>query len=152
MNLEKISFCNTDEDIKNMSVDLLLSMLFYYIGQFEKSYFYMNEFLKQKPVSEYLYFYACKDYISLRAKAKDSAMINTYMEIFYGKGLAIEVGEDLKNPHDVFSSYNLQSFFDCKECEINDFKYVKFCKMLKAIREKIKQKNISQIYLSSIFE
>ena len=57
-----------------MSIDLLLSMLFYYNSQFEKSYVYMNEFLKHKPVTEYLYFYACKDYISFRANTKDISM------------------------------------------------------------------------------
>lgn len=152
LNLEKISFYNTDEEIKNMSLDLLLSMLFYYIGQFEKSYFYMNEFLKEKPASKYLYFYACKDYISLRANAKDPSMISKYMELFYSKELAREVVEDMKNPHDVFNSYNLQSFFDCKECDITKFKYLEFHKILNVIRKKIKRKNISQINLSSVFE
>jgi ribosomal protein S12 methylthiotransferase accessory factor len=151
LNIGKLSFDNTDEDIKNISIDLLLSMLFYYIGQFDKSYIYINEFLKQKPVSEYLYFYACKDYISFRAKTKDLSMINTYLELFYGKELAIEVEEDMKNPHDVFKSYNIQSYFDCRECEIKNFKYINVYKILLTIRKKMMQNNISQINLSSIF-
>lgn len=151
LNLGKISFDNTDEDIKNMSIDLLLSMLFYYTGQFEKSYVYINEFLTLKSVSEYLYFYACKDYISFRAKTKDLSKINTYIELFYGKELAREVEEDMKNPHDVFKSYNLQSYFDSRECEIKKFKYINSYKILMAIRKKMMRNNISQINLSSIF-
>lgn len=152
LSLEKLSICSTDEELKNMSIDLLLSMLFYYNSQFEKSYVYMNEFLKHKPVTEYLYFYACKDYISFRANTKDISMINTYMELFYGKKLAVEVVDDMKNPHDVFNSYNLQSFFDSRECEIKNFKYVNFYKILKKIREKFMENNISQKHLSSFFE
>lgn len=79
-------------------------------------------------------------------------MINTYIEFFYGKELAREVEEDMENPHDVFKSYNIQSYFDCRECEMKNFKYINSYKILMAIRKKMMQNKISQINLSHIFD
>jgi ribosomal protein S12 methylthiotransferase accessory factor len=152
VSFEKICFNNVDKDIKNISIDLLLSMIFYRLRNIDKSYYYMNLFLKQKPSQDFLYFYACKDYLALQRQKENSTRTISYLEKIYGIDLTQEIIEDMKDPRNIFKSYNLQSFFDCENCNIEDFPYVKFAPILKRIRNMQTNFNLSQSVLSKVFK
>jgi ribosomal protein S12 methylthiotransferase accessory factor len=152
ISFENICFNNVDKDIKNISIDLLLSMIFYRLRNIDKSYYYMNLFLKQKPAQDFLYFYACKDYIALQRQKEKSTRTIPYLEKIYGIYLTQEIIEDMKDPRNIFKSYNLQSFFDCENCNIEDFSYVKFAPILKKMKDMQTNFNLSQLVLSKVFK
>jgi hypothetical protein len=73
------------------------------------------------------------------------------MSKIYGIALANEVIEDMFDSDNIFKEYNLQWYFDCKNCNIEEFKYYRVAKILKKIENKHKTKPIDQMNLSKIF-
>ncbi len=139
------------EAMTHMSIDLFLCMLCYKMGDNEKSYLYLDNYLKDKDAVNYLYYFGCKDYLSLLLKNRCLLEIQSFLSLFYGKDLSDEIIEDMSNPNDVFKSYNFGSFFSCKTADISNFGYYKMAPILKTI-EAIKINNpINQMNLSSLF-
>jgi len=144
-------FFNTDKDATDLTIDLFLSMSYYKLMNIDKAYYYLNKYLSNKDVKEYIYFFACKDYFSLLKHKKNENEIYSYMSKIYGIELSKEVIEDLKYPENIFKSYNFKSFFDCKDCDINKFDYYNIATILKNIENKYKKNTIDQMNLSKIF-
>lgn len=151
INLNNEFLYNTDEDATDLTIDLLLSMANYKLGNVEKAYLYLKKYLKNKDVQDYLYFYACKDYLSLLKNGKNTHEIQSYMSKIYSTELANEVIKDLQDPNNIFQSYRLYSFFECKKCNVKKFKYYKIASILKNIEHKHKIHPIEQMNLSKIF-
>ncbi len=151
INFEEEFFYNTDNDATDLTIDLFLSMANYKLGNINKSYLNIKNYLKGKDVQDYLYFYACKDYLSLLNNNKDITEIQSYMTKFYHRELAIEVTKDMKDPQNIFKAYNLQSYFNCKNCNIKEFEFFKVASILKNIEKKHKKHPIEQISLSKLF-
>lgn len=151
INFEEYFFYNTDKEATDLSIDLFLNMAFYKLGNIDKAYFYLMKYLQDKDIQDYLYFYACKDYLALLKNAINEKEIQSYMLKIYGIALANEVIEDMFDSDNIFNEYNLQWYFDCKNCNIEDFKYYRVAKILKKIENKHKTKPIDQMNLSKIF-
>ena len=151
INFEKIFSYNTDKEAIDLTIDLFLSMANYKLGNIDKAYLYLKNYLKYKDVQDYLYFYACKDYLALSKNGKNKNETQSYMTKIYGIGLTREVIEDMQDANSIFKSYNLQSYFECKNCNIEEFKYFKIASILKNIENKHKSQPIDQMNLSKIF-
>ncbi|NVO12100.1 MAG: YcaO-like family protein [Bacteroidales bacterium] len=151
INLKEILLYNTDKEATDLTIDIFLSMANYKIGNIDKAYLYLKNYLKDKEVQDYLYFYACKDYLALLKNRRNENEIQSYMTKIYGIELTEEVLEDMQDPNTIFKSYNLQLYFDCKNCEIKEFEYFKIASILKNIENKHKTQPIEQMSLSKIF-
>jgi ribosomal protein S12 methylthiotransferase accessory factor len=151
IDFEKLFFYNTDKEATGLTIDLFLSMASYKLGKIDKAYSYLKNYLNDKDLQDYLYFYGCKDYFALLKNGKNSYEIQSYMTKIYGSDLATEVIEDLQDANNIFKSYNLQSYFECNNCDINEFKYFKVADILKNIENKHKAQTIDQMNLSKIF-
>ena len=151
INFEEYFLNNTDEDATDLSIDLFLSMVNYKSGNIDKAYLYLTRYLQNKDVQDYLYFYACKDYLALLKNGENEKEIQSYMSKIYSNALANEVIEDMFDADNIFKEYNLQWYFDCRNCEIEEYKYYNVVKILKNIEKKHKAKPIDQMNLSKIF-
>jgi ribosomal protein S12 methylthiotransferase accessory factor len=151
INFKEYFFYNTDKEATDLSIDLFLNMAFYKLGNIDKAYFYLMKYLQDKDVQDYLYFYACKDYLALLKNGINEKEVQSYMSKIYGIALANEVIEDMFDSDNIFKEYNLQWYFDCKNCNIEEFKYYRVAKILKKIENKHKTKPIDQMNLSKIF-
>jgi len=151
INFEEYFLNNTDEDATDLTIDLFLSMVNYKLGNIDKAYLYLTRYLQNKDVQDYLYFYACKDYLALLKNGENEKEIQSYMSKIYGNALANEVIEDMFDADNIFKEYNLQWYFDCRNCEIEEYRYYNVVKILKNIEKKHKTKPIDQMNLSKIF-
>jgi ribosomal protein S12 methylthiotransferase accessory factor len=150
INFEEIFIYNVDDDATDLTIDLFLCLANYKLGNIDNAYLYLKNYLKDKDVQGYLYFYACKDYFALLKNGRNKNEIQSYMDKIYGLELTSEVLEDMHDPNNIFKAYNLQFYFDCKNCDIKDFKYFKVASILKSIETKHKAKPIDQMDLSKI--
>ncbi|WP_418500649.1 YcaO-like family protein [Culturomica massiliensis] len=151
INLENIFYCNTDLDAKDLTIDLFLSMANYKLGNIHNAHLYMDNYLENKDIQDYLYFYACKDYLALLKNGKNDYEIQSYMVKIYGLELSAEVIGDMKDADNIFKSYNLQSYFNSNDCDVKEFKYYEVATLLKNIENKHKLQPIDQMRLSTIF-
>jgi len=152
MNLGRTCFYSTEEEIGNLPPDLLLCMLFYRVGDLRKAYRYIKGFLEGKSHDEFLYYHACKDYISMSLSNVTCGRIRGYLRSIYGQGLARDVISDMENPKDVFKSYEFHSYFDSSDCDITKCDYIKIAPILKKLREIQLQSSVSQQSLRCIFD
>jgi len=151
INFEKIFSYNTDKEASDLTIDMFLSMANYKLGNIDKAYSHLKNYLKDKNVQDYLYFYACKDYLALLNNGKNKNEIQSYMTKIYDIELAREVLEDMQDANNIFKSYNLQSYFESKNCNIEEFTYFKVASILKNIENKHKSQPVDQMNLSQIF-
>jgi ribosomal protein S12 methylthiotransferase accessory factor len=151
INFREVFFYNTDKEATDLTIDLFLNMANYKIGNIDKAYFYLNNYLKDKDIEDYLYFFACKDYLALLKNGRNYYEIQSYMTKIYSIEMANEVIEDMQDANNIFKSYNLQWYFDSKKCNINEFEYFKVASILKNIENKHKTQPIDQMNLSKIF-
>ena len=151
VNFEKVLLFNTDCDATDLTIDLFLSMANFKLGYIDKAYFYLNKYLEDKDVKDYLYFYACKDYFSLLRNKRSESEVYSYLTKIYNLELAEEIIDDLREPQNIFKAYDLNFYFDCLECDISKFNYYKVSSILKNIELKHKTRPIDQMNLSQIF-
>ncbi len=151
LNFEKLLLHNTDIEATDLTIDLFLTLANYKLGNIDKAYLYLKHYLKDKDVQDYLYFYACKDYLALLKNGGNDNENQSYMSKIYGVDLTHEVIEDMYDADNVFKAYNLQWYFDSKNCNIEEFKYFKVASILKNIENKHKMQPIDQMNLSKIF-
>ena len=152
LNFEDLFYCNTDCDIDDITIDLLLCMAHYKMKNINEAYIYMEKFLKDKCKKEYIYFFCCKDYLALLMKKMCMKDIVSYMEKIYGINLTNEVIGDMKDPEFVFKSYDMHSYFSTKNHNISNFKYFKISNVLKNIELKQKSNLINQVDLSNYLD
>jgi hypothetical protein len=151
VNFEKVLLFNTDSDATDLTIDLFLSMANFKLGYIDKAYFYLNKYLEDKDVKDYLYFYACKDYFSLLRNKRSESEVYSYLTKIYNIELAEEIIDDLRESQNIFKAYDLNFYFDCLECDISKFNYYKVSSILKNIELKHKTRPIDQMNLSQIF-
>lgn len=82
---------------------------------------------------------------------KSKYEIYSLLSKIYTDDLTAEVIEDMNDPEDIFKSYKLQSYFDCKECTIDNFDYYSVALILKKMEEKHLSNPVDQIQLSKMF-
>ena len=144
-------FYNIDEDATDLDIDLFLSMANYKLNNVSKAYNYLKIYLENKDKSAYLYFFACKDYLALKKEEKNKNEIQSLLSKLYTNDLSTEVIEDMKDPKNIFKSYNLQSYFDCENCNLDRFDYYSIAPILKKIQEKHLLNSVDQLQLSNLF-
>lgn len=151
INFEEVFLYNIDREASDLTIDLFLNMVNYKLGNIEKAYLYLNNYLKDKEIQDYLDYYAYKYYLALLINEKSENEIQSYMIKIYGIELTKEIMEDMQDPNNIFQSYNLQLYFNCKNCDIKEFDYFKVASIFKNIENKHKTQPIDQMNLSKIF-
>lgn len=63
-NFNDLIVYHNNYDLLDLDIELLLFMLNYKIGNLEESYYYISEFLSNKDIKAYRYYYCIRDYIS----------------------------------------------------------------------------------------
>lgn len=111
-------FYNTDFDLLNLDIELLLFMIFFYIKNYEKSYHYMSIFLKDKDKKHFEYYFACLDFVKIRFLTNNKMEdVKHLLVLLYGVNLAEEVIEDL-TCNNIFCYYKFPNCFKCECCEV----------------------------------
>ncbi|WP_421920090.1 YcaO-like family protein [Marinifilum sp.] len=151
LNFENFLTHNTDADATDLTLDLFLSMANYKLSNIDKAYLHLKYYLKDKEVQDYLYFYACKDYLALLKNGESNNEIKYYLSKIYGFEVANEVIEDMFDADNIFKAYNLNWCFDSKKCIIKDFKYFKAASIFKNIETKHKTQPVDQMNLAKVF-
>lgn len=132
----------------------LLSLIYYKISDYEKSYSYLNSLIESSvdEISNNTYFYCTRDYIYMKSTGMSNQEIATSLSIVYPESLLIEVISDLDNNNDIFSYQNYSSCFNCKSCKISsECRYIDVIKIVKSIQEKHIASKIKQADLGEIF-
>lgn len=151
--LNKIIIFNINKDLNQLNLDLLLSMLAYYIGEISKSFDYLQLYLVGKNKLAYAYFYACLDYLALRLAENSNDDILSMLQKLYGYKIAIEVMNDFEHPNKIFQYYKFPNCPYCDKCEIvMDCKMKEISEINTVIKEKASMNPINQLDLRMILE
>lgn len=116
--LKRIFIYNTNTDLNNLSIELFMSMLCFYLGDKNNSLKYLNLYLIEKPVMKYKYFYACADF--LRLSIEGNPEIESLLSILYDPKLAKEIINDFSSPEDIFQYYKFPNCPNCNFCKLSD--------------------------------
>lgn len=128
-------------------------MAYYKIGNYQKSYHYICNFLKGKN-DEYKYYFAASEYILLRylKNVKDDDIKSTLITK-YGKVIANDIIEDMHSPEDIFRYYDFSRHFDWKNMDVNKNSYfLRILALDKKLKNAIVNNPIKQGDLEKIFE
>lgn len=111
---------NTDKDLIDLDIELLLFMLYYKSKQTVNAKKYLDIYLKDKDILSHSYYFAISDFIHLYyVVSNDIDVVRNILSLKYGNEEAEEVISDLKNPSDVLSYYNFPSCFNCETCKVS---------------------------------
>ena len=149
---EIIAFYNSKE-LNDLDPNLFLCMAYYKIGNYQKSYHYICNFLKGKN-DEYKYYFAASEYILLRylKNVKDDDIKSTLITK-YGKVIANDIIEDMHSPEDIFRYYDFSRHFDWKNMDVNKNSYfLRILALDKKLKNAIVNNPIKQGDLEKIFE
>lgn len=103
----------TDKDITNLEVSHLLTLLYYFIEDYEKAYSSICIFLENKNIVEYEYFFAVKDFIYLyKIKSLPANQVLSLMELKYNLEMADEIYQDMKDHYKVLDYHNFPAGFN----------------------------------------
>ena len=131
--LKNVFVHNTNEDLNELSVEMLATLLALYVNDRATAIKYLELYLVNKDKIEYQYYYACLDYLKLRGESQD------ILKQLYGIELTTEVCGDLDVPHRVLQHYSFPNCPDCNNCKLR-----KECRQhtILAISEKVKASSI----------
>lgn len=111
---------NTDLDLNILDLELLFFMLNYRVKNFKKALFYINIFLNDKSPSEYLYYYAIKDYVDLKVMGLSDEEIYLILNKIYNKDISEEIISDISDNTKIFNNYNWTNCFNCESCVLEN--------------------------------
>ena len=145
---------NRNNDLQNIDFNLFLSLSMYKLGLYDKFTFYMNEFLKNKDRTDYIYFYAAYNFVLLyQVQKQDLNSTKNILEKCYGEALTKEVISDMINPDDIFKYYKLPSYPNCSKCKLKkDCLVDDVVQICVDLRKKEIAANIDQGKLSEVFD
>lgn len=144
---------NTSDD-NRVNKYYLLSLIYYKIADYEKSYACLNSVIDSSvnEISNSTYFYCARDYIYMKSTGMSNREITSLLNIVYPENLLIEVISDLDNNNDIFRYQNYSSCFNCKSCKIStECTYIDIIRIIKKIQEKHLASEIKQDDLGNIF-
>lgn len=117
-NYTRFYLFNTDNDLLNLDLYLLLSMLYYSISDYSNSKLYIDNFLEDKDQNS-RYYFAISDYLNFyRISNFNTNETFIILSKLYGKLIAQEVIDDMRNPKAVFNDYLLPNCFQCEKCKV----------------------------------
>lgn len=125
-NLHAYFLYNTNKDLLDLDIELLMFMLFYYIDQPIKANKYLCLFLQDKSTFEYGYFYAIRDYVYYKyEKNIDANIVKNMLANIYGQETSDEVANDLSDANAIFQYHEFPNCFDCENCHVaKDCNYI----------------------------
>lgn len=111
---------NTDKDLIDLDIELLLFMLYYKNNQIFKAKKYIDIFLGDKSLSTHPYYFAISDFLFLHFEVcKDLDEVKNILSLKYGTEEAEEVISDLKNPSETLKYYDFPTCFNCESCKVS---------------------------------
>lgn len=114
--LSRMMVYNTNKDLNNLSIDFLLSLLFYFVGDIKNSLNYLDNYInEQKYVPTY--YKACSDYMRIKLDNPDINLVHILRNL-YGDTIANEVVSDLSDSKRIFQYYNLPNCPHCDNCKL----------------------------------
>lgn len=142
---------NTDLDLKEIDVNLMLSMLFYFINEYEKSKYYIDAFLEGKT-QDYLYYFVVSDFIQFRyIKNIELDDVSMILINLYGEAIVLEVISDLDDPDKIFQYHDFPTCFNCENCKVsNTCQFFDIIKIEKNINDILMCNYIEQINTSTV--
>lgn len=111
---------NTNYDLMNLDIDLLLFMIFYSIKNYTKAHYYITEFLKEKDFSLFRYYFAVADYVKfyhLHSGKLDE--VYKKLIVLYSKEIIDEILVDFSHEN-IFHYYDFPTCFNCEKCSISE--------------------------------
>lgn len=134
-NFNELNVYHNDADLLDLDLELLLCMLNYRIGNIDKAYYYISEFLKGKNFAVYKYYQCIKDYLFLILKGCNEVQIHDQLNVVYGDVID-EVIKDMANPELVFEGYDWPTCFNCDRCGIRSkCRQIDFLRIYKNIHD-----------------
>ena len=133
----------------------LLGMLFFRIGNYEKSFKYLDLYIKDEGYKlGNLGYYSCVLlYLKLKAKNFSTDNLAVILKNTYGENLSQKVIANLSNPEDCFKYFILPDCGNCSICPINkECYYDKWNEINTKIIQKIRNNPIKQEELVNIFK
>lgn len=138
-NFNELIVYHNDTDLLDLDLELLLCMLNYRIGNVDKAYFYISEFLEGKNFAVYNYYQCIKDYLSLILKGYNEVQIQDQLSTLYSDVID-EVIKDMANPKRVLEGYDWPACFNCEKCGIQSkCRQIDFLRIYKQIQDCNKQ-------------
>ena len=111
---QKAFVYNVNKDLKELSIELLASLLAYYLGDGAKCLKYFELHIAENNVTS-KYFLACRDYLKLKLSGENALQM---LSTLYGQDLAREVIDDFRDPKKVFQYYRLPNCPNCTSCKL----------------------------------
>ena len=144
---------NTDDDLKNLDLNLFSFMLHYRIGEYNNALNYLEYFLKDKSKTTYIYFFCAKNFVKLfKIKGLPINIVIDVLSKCYGESLANEVSNDLADNTTIFKYYNLPSCPKCDVCKLKkSCKYDTIIQIEKKLNKLVKNASINQSSTSKLF-
>lgn len=143
---------NVDDDLQDIDRNILLFLLFYFIGEYEMAKKYLDIFLQNKT-EKHKYYFAISEYINVKhIKQLNDAEIEHILTNIYGKNIADEIIVDMSNPNKVFQYYDLPTCFNCESCKVsNTCRFFEVVKIQQKINEIVKENYIEQSNVKTVF-
>lgn len=114
-------FYNIDDDLLNLDTDILLTLLYYYTGNFVNAKSALDRFLSNKSVENYKYYYAASDYLLFKyIKNQTDEIVEKLLSCIYGSELSKEIIEDMYDPDKIFQYHDFPTCFECEKCKVED--------------------------------
>lgn len=153
VSLKKMMVSNINNDLNQLSFEMLAALLALYLDRKETFIKYMTIYLQDKDEYLFKYYYACLEYIKLLVEDNEPNNAKRILELFYGKELANEVIHDLSNPKVVFQYYKMSNCPDCNNCSLyNDCRKRHITDLQQRIYKKEEQISIIQNDTKKILE
>lgn len=147
--LSRMMVYNTNKDLNNLSIDFLLSLLYYFIGDIKNSLKYLDNYIQEQQYTP-IYYKACSDYMRMKLEHQDVNLVHI-LRVLYGDNTANEVISDLSDFKRIFQYYNLPNCPHCNNCKLEQE-----CRMshVRKIQQNIKniESHIDQNRVKDILE
>lgn len=112
--LQKAFVYNVNPDLNSLSVELLGSLLSYYLKDYKKTLKYLKLYLETYKVKS-KYLDACQLYLTQKIEGQDAFEM---ISALYGESMAKEVITDFRDERKIFQYYKLPNCPYCTSCNL----------------------------------
>ena len=144
--LKRVFVYNINEDLNNLSIEMLAALLSLYLGKINMFVKYMDKYLINKDRVMYVYYYASLFYFRAKINGEDAYTLTSHL---YGKELTTEVIKDTESPKKIFQYYKFPNCPHCSNCLLkDDCKQREVDSIQRRIKKKIIELNLDQCNIS----
>lgn len=143
---------------KDMKSGFMLALLWYSLGNIDKTLWYLEDFIDQEN-PESLYYTVVRSYLqNKKLEMEEFEILEKLTSEGHESSLISEVMNDMRNPHEILNNIKLPSCPNCNSCELADdcltrIQVVINKRLLNAFsRTSIKQDDLQKIFSSSCIE